>query len=517
MHKQITLFISTLFLFSLSLSSQEYIDKALKTINRNSLEAELTFLSSNWFEGREATTKGAFMTADYLTSLYQSIGISAFDDDSYFQDVPLLVAHQPKEATITFHSKNQSRTFSFPTHLRAERVAQSYSINSEIIWGGYGINHQQLQNINPKKSSGKVLIRLSGLPKTEEGSALDILMKSKSSQEWNQIKNSTLKDAGIAAVLEYDLKNPYLEESYYDAPTIKAESEKELSKRSSGIYKKSLFLQDEPKNGPYYYKVSKLMMNELIPDSDTFLDKYLSQLQSLSVKDRPSLNYTSAKLSTKANVEAKKCRNVIAVIKGSEKPNEIIVVGAHYDHLGSYDGYIWNGADDNGSGAIGVVAIARAFMATGIQPKRTVIFANWTAEERGLFGSRFFVNSFKDIDKVKYYHNYDMIGRSYNYERPDSAVSLLYTKSWKQAENLCRQHNKEFNLGLKINYSAWDNPTSGSDNAPFAKKGIPIMWFHTGGHESYHMPSDHVDRIDWQKFEAIVKTSFLTLWDLANE
>ncbi|MCU4154948.1 M20/M25/M40 family metallo-hydrolase [Carboxylicivirga sp. A043] len=496
--------------------AQENIRTALATINRNSLEAELSFLSSDWFEGREATTKGAYMAADYLASLYKTAGLTTIDNTTYFQNVPLLIAATPAQASIVLSNKVTSKTYSFPTHLRAERVTESYNISSEFIWGGYGINNEQLNEINLKKCQGKVLIRISGLPKAKADSPLKHMLEAQPEREWNQIKNNALQKSGAVAVLEYDLNDPYLTQSIEESPAPIAQSEKELSKRSSGIYKKSLFLPDEKKQGPYFYKVSKAIMTDLIPDFDQFIEQYLNNLEQLKTT-APKLNYTSAQLITKASVESKKCQNVIAVIEGSEKPDEIIVVGAHYDHLGMYEGYIWNGADDNGSGAIGTVAIARAFMATGIQPKRTVIFANWTAEERGLLGSRYFVNTYKDIDKVKYYHNYDMIGRSYNYEQPDSAVTLLYTKSWQQAEKLCSSFNKDYQFGLKINYSAWDDPTSGSDNAPFAKKGIPIMWFHTGGHESYHMPSDHAERIDWQKFEAIVKTSFLTLWSLANE
>ncbi len=517
MYKQIILFCLGLLTISTQINAQAPVERGLRTINRNNLEAQLTFLSSNWFEGREATTKGAFMTADYLASLYQSAGLEPLNEHSYFEDVPLLVAQQPKTATITLQSEQQSKTFTFPTHIRAERVPQSLSLNSEIIWGGYGINHQTLKEISTNKSKGKILLRLSGLPMADENSALEKFLQAKTEQEWQQIKNTSLKDAAVIAVLEYDLNDPYLKQSLATSPDIKADAEEELSKRSSGIYNKSFFLQDEPHKGPYIYKVSKLMMEELIPDFDQVIKEYTTHLQHLSTKTTIDFTYQSIQLETEANVELKHCRNVIAMIEGSEKPDEIIVVGAHYDHLGSYNGYIWNGADDNGSGAIGVVAIARAFKAMGIQPKRTVIFANWTAEERGLFGSRHFVKHYQDMNKVKYYHNYDMIGRSYNYEQPDSAVSLLYTKAWGQAEELCRKYNTEHQLGLKINYSAWDNPTSGSDNAPFAKKGVPIMWFHTGGHESYHMPSDHADRIDWQKLEAIVKTSFLSLWNLANE
>ncbi len=517
MQKYIYSFLTIFTLLTTTISAQAYLDKALTTINRDALEAELSFLSSNWFEGREATTQGAFMAADYLASLYKANGLSPLSENSYFQKVPLIVAKQPKAVTLTMKNEHQQKTFKFPTHLIAKRVTTSQNINGTIIWGGYGLNNEQLSEINLKKSEGKILIRLKGLPQSKAGSQLETMLTTQKEDEWNKLKSATLKNTGAIAVLEYDINNPFLEESFSNSLVSTDEAERTLDKRSSGIYKKSLSFPDEQEKGPCTYKVSKAIMNELIADFDAFLENYLNQLQNLKATAPAKYNYDTIELQAEADTELKYCQNVLAVIEGSEHPNEIIVVGAHYDHLGTYNGYIWNGADDNGSGAIGVVAIARAFMATGIQPKRTVIFANWTAEERGLFGSRFFVKNFDAISKVKYYHNYDMVGRSYNYERPDSAVALLYTKAWTQAETLCKQFNKQYQLGLKINYSAWDNPTSGSDNAPFAQKGIPIMWFHTGGHESYHMPSDHVDKIDWQKYEAIVKTSFLTLWNLANE
>ncbi|WP_439181582.1 M28 family metallopeptidase [Carboxylicivirga taeanensis] len=506
-----------LVLISLGTIAQENIERALATINRNSLEAPLAFLSSDWFEGREATTNGAFMAADYLASLYKSNGLKPFQGDTYLQNVPLIVAHSPTKASLTLKKNGREVSFAFPTYLSAERVPTSFTISAAPFWAGYGIHTSQLKEVAAGKSKGKIMICLTGLPEAQEGSRLQELLKQQADQEWLAAKKNTQNESEALAILEYDISNPYLQASSKNKPTNKATSEQLLNKRSSGIYEKSLFLSEEPQQQPHRFKVSKAIMEHLIPNFEQFLNNYLNGLQNLSTNSKVAFSASTIKLEVEAQAERSQCNNVIAMIEGSEKPEEIIVVGAHYDHLGSYNGYIWNGADDNGSGAIGVVAIAKAFMATGVQPKRTIIFANWTAEERGLFGSRYFVDSFEHIKQVKYYHNYDMIGRSYNYERPDSAVSLLYTKAWAQAEALCRKHIKNHQLGLKINYSAWDNPTSGSDNAPFAKKGIPIMWFHTGGHESYHMPSDHVDRIDWQKYEAIVKTSFLTLWNLANE
>jgi len=500
--------------------AQTPIEKGLNSINENSLKGHLTFFSSDWFEGREATTKGAFMAGDYLASIYQEYKLQHFDGKTFFHEVPLIIAQQPQNARVRLIKKEDSKSFHFPHSIRAERIKQSYSIEASIIWGGYGICTTKIKEFDTKSSSGKILIRLKGLPNNlDKATPLAAILSSKKDNEWHEIKKQAIKSSNVVAILEYDINDPYLKKSFTENPITKTipSAEKKLTKRSSGIYDKSLFLHSDKKELPHYFQVSKTLMSELIPDFNKQLETYLRNLSQKKVIPIKTFNYNTIELSSEANVQYKTCRNVIAMIEGSEYPNEFIVVGAHYDHLGSYKGYIWNGADDNGSGAIGVVAIAKAFMATGVQPKRSILFANWTAEERGLLGSRYFVDTFKNIDQVKYYHNYDMIGRSYNYEQPDSAVTLLYTKAWKQAEDLCAQNNVQYNLGLKINYSAWDNPTSGSDNAPFAKKGIPIMWFHTGGHESYHMPDDHVEKIDWQKYEAIVKTSFLTLWNLANE
>jgi len=500
--------------------AQTPVEKGLNAINEHALKGPLTFLSSNWLEGREATTRGAYMASDYLASIYLENKLTPAIGTSFYSEVPLVISHQPKEATLRLIKKGTSKTFAFPHAIRAQRLVESYTIEGSIIWGGYGINHKQIEEINTKHSKGKILISLKGLPRShDEEIEKPAWLLDKKNNEWLELKKRTRESSGVIAILEYDLNDPHLRKSFDETPINNATplAEKELSKYASGIYQKSLSLPSDKNELTPYLQVSKAVMNELIPNFDQQLKQYISNLAQNKAVPIKTFNYNTIQLSATAHVEHKKCRNVVAMIKGSTYPDEIIVVGAHYDHLGSYNGHIWNGADDNGSGAIGVVTIAKAFLATGVQPKRTILFANWTAEERGLHGSRHFVNTYRNIDKVKYYHNYDMIGRSANHLKPDSAVTLLYTKTWNQAEELCKLNNQNYSLGLKINYSAWDNPTSGSDNAPFARLGIPIMWFHTGGHESYHMPGDHVEKIDWQKLEAIVKTSFLTLWTLANE
>ncbi len=477
------------------LQAQTPIDKGLATIHKNKLQSQLTFLSADWFEGREATTRGAHMAADYLASLYQQAAIEpAGDDSTYLQKVPLVIITPPTDASLVINTPQHSLTFSYGQDFHLLPPTISYATSGNIAWAGYGIDdHQQ------KKQKDRIIFRLSGLPENASKE-----MQALKTNELTNLKNKMAAESGVKAILEYDPKDPDLK----NMPSQNGSHNPENP--VSGIYSRRYMLPGEQTAEVPVVKISKSVAKQIIPNLQKQLDDW-KQKGAI-----PTIDAT-ATIQTKASNLHKSCRNVIARIEGSELPNEIIVVGAHYDHLGSYNGFIWNGADDNASGAIGVAAIAAAFKATGIQPKRTVIFANWTAEERGLLGSRYFVNNFNQIEKVICYHNYDMIGRSYDAKKTDMAVSLMYTKTWPKAEMLSDRFNKAHKLGLNIRFSPWDNPTSGSDNAFFAKRGIPIMWYHTGGHAEYHKPGDHAEQIDWQKLEAIIKNSFLTLWELANE
>ena len=212
-------------------------------------------------------------------------------------------------------------------------------------------------------------------------------------------------------------------------------------------------------------------------------------------------------------------RNVLAKIEG-KKPNEYVIVGAHYDHLGLdplLDGdQIYNGADDNASGVAAVLQIARAFLATGVQPERTVIFAFWDGEEKGLLGSEYFVQSCSFVKQIKGYLNFDMIGRNNDESRPRHVV-YFYTEAHPVFGDWLKNDIKEYGLKLEPNYRPWDRPVGGSDNASFAERDIPVIWYHTDGHPDYHLPSDHADRINWEKTVDITKASFLNMWNLANE
>ncbi len=212
-------------------------------------------------------------------------------------------------------------------------------------------------------------------------------------------------------------------------------------------------------------------------------------------------------------------RNILCKIEG-KSPNEIVIIGAHYDHLG-YDpmlagDQIYNGADDNASGVQAVLQVAKAFLATGVQPERTVIFAFWDGEEKGLLGSRYFAMNYPDIKKVKGYLNYDMIGRNNRPNEPTHFV-YFYTAAHKTFEDWLKKDIETFGLQLTPDVRAWDNPIGGSDNGTFAKLDIPIIWYHTDAHPDYHLPGDQAERLNWPKVVDITKASFLAMWKLANE
>lgn len=211
--------------------------------------------------------------------------------------------------------------------------------------------------------------------------------------------------------------------------------------------------------------------------------------------------------------------NVLAFIPG-QRADEYVIVGAHFDHLGMDETLandrIYNGADDNASGVSAVLQIARAFAAAGQKPLRNVIFAFWDGEEKGLLGSKYFVQSCPFISQVKGYLNFDMIGRNNKPEQPRHVV-YFYTAAHPAFGDWLKQDIARYGLQLQPDYRAWDRPVGGSDNASFALRDIPVIWYHTDGHPDYHQPSDHAERLNWEKVVEITKAAFLNAWNLANE
>lgn len=267
------------------------------------------------------------------------------------------------------------------------------------------------------------------------------------------------------------------------------------------------------------YIVSLLQWMGVSPFADSYFQPFDAYRKERQKKGRLEVHPDSiAKLKQEVHQKLS-MRNVLGMIPG-KNTKEYVIVGAHFDHLGidpALDGdQIYNGADDNASGVSAVLQIARAFLSSGQQPERNVIFAFWDGEEKGLLGSKYFVQTCPFLSQIKGYLNFDMIGRNNKPQQPKQVV-YFYTAAHPVFGDWLKEDIRKYGLQLEPDYRAWENPIGGSDNGSFAKVGIPIIWYHTDGHPDYHQPSDHADRLNWDKVVEITKASFLNMWKMANE
>ena len=267
------------------------------------------------------------------------------------------------------------------------------------------------------------------------------------------------------------------------------------------------------------YIVSLLQWMGVSPLADSYFQPFDAYRKERQKKGRLEVHPDSiAKLKQEVHQKLS-MRNVLGMIPG-KNTKEYVIVGAHFDHLGIdpvLDGdQIYNGADDNASGVSAVLQIARAFLASGQQPERNVIVAFWDGEEKGLLGSKYFVQTCPFLSQIKGYLNFDMIGRNNKPQQPKQVV-YFYTAAHPVFGDWLKEDIRKYGLQLEPDYRAWENPIGGSDNGSFAKVDIPIIWYHTDGHPDYHQPSDHADRLNWDKVVEITKASFLNMWKMANE
>ncbi|HSH76120.1 MAG TPA: M28 family peptidase, partial [Longimicrobiales bacterium] len=232
-------------------------------------------------------------------------------------------------------------------------------------------------------------------------------------------------------------------------------------------------------------------------------------------------------------------RNVLAMIEGSdpELRDEVVVIGAHHDHNGADGPTVYNGADDDGSGTVGVMAVADAYARAaedGRRPRRSVIFALWDAEERGLLGAWYYtLRPLFPLPRTAANLNLDMIGRHeevpvdgggrfrglevQSAESNANAVNLLGYSRTPELAAMVQAANEPQGLTLRLRY---DNNESNllrrSDHWPFLQNDVPAVWFHTGLHPDYHTPDDDPERIEYEKMTRIVRLVYQTSWDLAN-
>ncbi|MBR9758395.1 MAG: M28 family peptidase [Algicola sp.] len=221
--------------------------------------------------------------------------------------------------------------------------------------------------------------------------------------------------------------------------------------------------------------------------------------------------------------------NILAYIKGTEKPEEVLVLSAHYDHLGTEGDIIFYGADDDGSGTVALMEMAEAFKQAEINghgPKRSVLFLHFTAEEIGLQGSYYYTNTDPvfPLENTIANLNIDMIGRkdfTYQNANTDYIYLIGSDRLSKELHYLSEKVNKTyFNLLLDYKYNAEDDGNRyyyRSDHYNFARHNVPVIFYFNGEHEDYHQPTDTPDKINYPLLEKRTKLIFATAWHLANQ
>ena len=217
--------------------------------------------------------------------------------------------------------------------------------------------------------------------------------------------------------------------------------------------------------------------------------------------------------------------NVLGYIEGTDLKDELIIITAHYDHLGKHDSLIFNGADDDASGVAGAMEIAEAFMIAkkeGYGPRRSILIMPVSGEEKGLLGSEYYTdNPIYPLEKTIANLNIDMIGRLDDWHDNGNYVYLIGSDRLSlELHNINEEINAKY-IGLDLDYRFNDEEDPNryyyrSDHYNFAKNNIPVIFYFNGIHEDYHRPSDTIEKLDFNKIETITKLIFLTAWELAN-
>lgn len=218
--------------------------------------------------------------------------------------------------------------------------------------------------------------------------------------------------------------------------------------------------------------------------------------------------------------------NIWAYIEGTEKPDELLIISAHYDHVGTKNGEVYNGADDDGSGTVALLEIAQAFIQAkkdGYGPKRSILFLHVTGEEHGLHGSRYYSeNPLYPIASTIADLNIDMIGRRDEAHKDNGNYIYVIGSDRLSTDlhNINEAANKKYTqLALDYTFNARNDPNQfyfRSDHYNFAKKGIPIIFYFNGVHDDYHQPGDEPQKIEYDLLAKRAQLAFVTAWELAN-
>jgi hypothetical protein len=470
------------------------------SITSDELKELLYKYASDEFEGRDTGSKGQKLAVEYIKAQYQAMGVpSPLSAENYFQKVPF-EKQKVAQAKLTVNGKAFN---SFEHHVVLALSTSMDLAIEDIMYVGYGIDDENYSDYKNKDVKGKIVLVKAGEPKDENGNY--ITTGQPEDTKWTNGRQS------IA-------------------------SKREAAKTNGA---KGLLLMDAnlfPRYAPFYQRQAESGVAgrlALKSDQDDFVFLMINEdlakalHPSISEDSTPKMLNVKMTLNVENNAENIESENVLAFIKGSEYPDEILVLSAHLDHEGIKDGEIYNGADDDGSGTVALIEIAEAFKMAenaGHGPKRSILFLHVTAEEKGLLGSRYYtdVEPVFPLENTVANLNIDMIGRIDPKREGDRNYIYLIgsDKLSTELHNISEEVNKKYmNVMLDYTYNDENDPNRyyyRSDHYNFVKNNIPIIFYFNGTHDDYHRPSDTPDKIEYDLLENRTRLVFHTAWEVAN-
>jgi hypothetical protein len=486
----------------------------------------LHIVASDAMGGRDTPSKGLDDTAKFLADHLARLKIKpAGDDGTYFQKIELATSKvDPSKSSVRLGN----RAFNFSEDFLAGTVDGSAS--GALVYAGHGyvIKSKNINAFNGLDVRNKIVIAAAGL--WPQGVARGELRGEAGEGDWEDAESYARKNGakGLIRIPRnfervWRLGRYMADRENYQVARFTAAGDAGAGAGAGGGLPTIL---------PSAALLDALFAGEKRSGADV-----LKGIIAGDAGESFSLNANKqAQLAVSVAVKKALTQNVVGVLEGSDPVlrNEYVAVGAHYDHVGTgqpVDGdSIYNGADDDGSGTVGVLAIAEA-LARGARPKRSVLFVWHCAEEKGLWGSEYFTKfPTVPLKQIVAQLNIDMMGRSKKEgdtkeaNRDLTGANEIYVIGSKMMSTelgeLSERVNRSY-LNLNFNYK-YDDPADPnrfffrSDHYNYALRGIPIIFYFGGVHEDYHKPSDSPDKIDYQKMERVTRTVLLTALELAN-
>ncbi|MDJ1493229.1 M28 family peptidase [Cytophagaceae bacterium DM2B3-1] len=483
------------------------------TITATDLAKHLKILASDSLQGRETGEPGQKMAADYIAEQFFNDHLKPVmkheGEDSYFQHFDLV---RKSWGEVYVETGTKRREF-----LKDFYLLGSLSIpqekNVEVVFGGYGIDTEKYSDYKNIDVTNKAVLILSGEPKSKKGKSLvtDSDKPSEWASDWRKkVTLARQKGAAYVLVIQPDemkvgtfianyrgyLTNPRLILKYKDTPT----------------------------QGDGTIFVSKEMAVEILGVSEKALAKWQRKIARKKTPKSFAIANVTMKFENKEQIV--QSENVLGLVEGTDKKDEIVVVTAHYDHVGIINGEIHNGADDDGSGTVAVLEIAQAFAEAkrnGNGPRRSMLFMTVAGEEKGLLGSEFYTDHpALSLQNTVCDLNIDMIGRidEAHTGNPDYVYLIGSDKLSSKLHGISEEMNQKYSkLALDYKYNDPSDPNRfyyRSDHYNFARYKVPVIFYFNGTHEDYHRPTDDIEKINFAKIEKIARLVFHTAWEVAN-